>query len=335
MRKIQFGIFILAIIVTGIAPAHHSFSAFFDNDNVGDLKGEIIETFWVNPHTSFKIRDEKGDIWKIETAPVNRLQRLQLDGSISVGDVVTFSGAFSRLGRKEMLATNVTYASGIEVLLDPGFAGRLGLLDRVPPNEKKEAITNGDEPPGIYRVWTRFLGPNDQDPEREFTAAALDAREAWDPVIDDPALRCVAPGMPVVMDTPFPIAFEEGEGQILLQIEQWDGRRTIHMDGNINPNSQPSSLMGTSTGKWEGRTLIVNTVNINWPYVDEFGTPKSDEFSMVERITFSEDNRQMLWEATSSDPATYVGQAFLGRAGYEWLPGVEIKPYNCTLADSN
>ena len=139
--------------------------------------------------------------------------------------------------------------------------------------------------------------------------------------------------MPVVMDTPFPIAFQEGEGQILIQIEQWDGRRTIQMDSNFNPNTQPTSLMGTSIGRWEGLTLIIETSNISWPYVDEFGTPKSEDFTMVERITFDEDNRQMTWEATSSDPTTYEGQAFLGRAGYEWIPGEEIKPYNCMLAD--
>ncbi len=54
---------------------------------------------------------------------------------------------------------------------------------------------------------------------------------------------------------------------------------------------------------------------------------------MVERISYNEDNRQMSWEATFSDPATYEGQAFLGRAGYKWLLGEEIKPYNCTLAN--
>jgi hypothetical protein len=333
VRLIRVSFFFLAAITSGAASAHHSFSAFFDNDNVGDIQGEIVETSWVNPHTSFKIRSESGEIWKIETAPVNRLQRLALDGTISVGDRVTFSGAFSRLGRNEMLATNMTYANGKEVLLDPGFAGRLGLLDRVSPNDQPNTKISGDEPQGIYRVWTRDRGPNDQDPVRSFTAAALAAREAWDPVVDDPALNCIAPGMPVIMDTPFPIAFEEGVGQIQIQIEQWDGRRIVHMDSNFNPNSQPSSLMGTSIGRWEGRALVIETSNMSWPYVDEFGTPKSENLTIVERITFNEDNHQMTWEATSSDPTAYEGQAFLGRAGYKWVPGEEIKPYNCTLAD--
>ena len=326
-------VFILAAFSSGAVLAHHAFSAFYDTDNVGDIEGEIVETFLINPHAGYRIRTDDGEIWNIETAPINRLQRLGLADAVTVGDRVIFSGAFSRLGRNEVLATNMTMPNGQEVLLDPGFANRLGLADRVARGggDEPQAVVEGDEPEGIYRVWSRARGPNDLDPERTFTAAALAAREAWDPIVDDPALRCIAPGMPVAMDTPFPFALEEGDGRILIQIEQWDARRSIHMGTDLDPQAQPDSLMGYSVGRWEGRTLVVETSNISWPYVDEFGTPKSDDYTIVERFTFSEDNRAMTWEATANDPYTYEGPAFLGSAGYEWVPGEEIKPYNCSL----
>jgi len=332
---IRLGLFLLAVFGPTSVFSHHAFSAFYDTDNVGDIEGELIETFWINPHAGFRIRTDDGEVWNIETAPVNRLQRLGLADAIAVGDRVTFFGAFSRLGRNEVLATNAILPNGQEVLLDPGFANRLGLADRVTSGggggTDPIAVGADNEPEGIYRVWSRARGPNDQDPERTFSAVALAARNAWDPVIDDPALRCIAPGMPVAMDTPFPMAFEQGDGRIILRIEQWDGSRSIHMDSDLDPQAQPDSLMGYSVGRWEGRTLVVETSNINWPYVDEFGTPKSDAFTMVERFTFSEDSRQMTWEATSNDPMTYEGPAFLGRAGYEWVAGEEIKPYDCSL----
>ncbi|MFL2547089.1 MAG: DUF6152 family protein [Candidatus Rariloculaceae bacterium] len=330
---IRAGVLFLAVFGSSAALAHHAFSAFYDTDNVGDIEGEIVELFLINPHAGYRLRTDDGEIWNIETAPINRLQRLGLHDAVAVGDRVTFSGAFSRLGRNEILATNMTLPNGQEVLLDPGFANRLGLGDRVTGggDAAPELVASGDEPEGIYRVWSRARGPNDLDPERTFTAAAMAAREAWDPVEDDPALRCIAPGMPVAMDTPFPFAFEEGDGRLLLRIEQWDGRRSIHMGTDLDPQAQPDSLMGYSVGRWEGRTLVVETSNISWPYVDEFGTPKSDEYSVVERFTFSEDSREMTWEATATDSATYEGEAYLGRAGYEWVPGEEIKPYNCSL----
>lgn len=324
-----------ACLLTGVASAHHAFSAFYDNDNVGDIEGEIIEIFLINPHAGYRIRTSDGEVWDIDTAPVNRLQRLGLDDAVSVGDRVIFSGAFSRLGRNEILATNVTLPNGEEVLLDPDFARRLGIADRVAAGasgNESVAVSAEDEPRGIYRVWSRARGPDDMDPERKFTDAAATAREAWDPVVDDPALKCIAPGMPVVMDTPFPLAFEEGEGQIILRIEQWDGLRTIHMGADMDANAQSESLMGFSVGRWEGRTLVVETSKSSWPYVDEFGTPKSDEYQLLERFSFSDSDRRMTWEATAMDPATYVGEAFLGRAGYEWIPGEEVKSYNCTIA---
>ena len=326
---------ILALCLASAASGHHAFSAFYDTDNIGDIRGELIEVFWVNPHTSFRIRTEDGEVWNVETAPVNRLQRIGLEGSVDVGDQVTFTGAFSRLGRNEILATNMTLPSGEEVLLDPGFARRLGLADRVAGNPGEpsgsEAAVETAQQEGIFRVWSRARSPDDRDPERTLTEAALAAVDAWDPVADDPALRCIAPGMPVAMDTPFPIAFEEGDGQILLRIEQWDGLRTIHMESVPAEEDPADSIMGHSVGRWEGQTLVVETTNISWPYVDEFGTPKSEDYALVERFTFSEDNSAMVWEATATDPATYTGPAFLGSVSYAWVPGEEIKPYDCTI----
>ena len=95
------------------------------------------------------------------------------------------------------------------------------------------------------------------------------------------------------------------------------------------------SLMGFSRGHWEGRTLVVETTNISWSYVDEFGTPKSDDYRIVERFSFADDYRSMTWEATATDPMTYEGPAFLGRAGYEWVAGEVLKPYNCTIANES
>jgi len=331
---IRTSILVWLAFFSSAAIGHHSFGAFFDADNVGEVEGELIAVFWVNPHTTFTVLADSGETWNVETAPVNRLQRVGLANSVNVGDRVGFYGALSRLGKNEILAIDMTLPSGEAVLLDPGLTGRFGLQSRVAeaPSAEVPVDISAEQPDGIFRVWSRARGPNDLDPERTFTAAALAARDAWDPVVDDPALRCVEPGMPVVMDTPFPLAFEEGDGRIILRIEQWDGVRSIHMGGGLNPQAQPGSLMGYSVGRWDDQTLIVETTNISWPYVDEFGTPKSDDFTMVERFAFSEDNREMTWEATVDDPTTYDRAAFLGRAGYEWVPGEVIKPYDCTIA---
>jgi len=124
---VRAGISVLLASFSSVAMAHHSFGAFFDVDNVGEIEGELIEVFWVNPHTTFTVRTDDGETWTIETAPVNRLQRLGLANTVDVGDRVGFYGAMSRLGRNEILAINMTMPGGDEVLLDPGLTGRFVL----------------------------------------------------------------------------------------------------------------------------------------------------------------------------------------------------------------
>ena len=57
------------------------------------------------------------------------------------------------------------------------------------------------------------------EPDLPFTEFALAARADWDPLVDDPALRCEPPGMPAMMFSPYPIQFVDRGDTILLQLE--------------------------------------------------------------------------------------------------------------------
>ena len=68
----------------------------------------------------------------------------------------------------------------------------------------EDAVAASSEARGIFRVWTVGRGGNEPGPEASFTVAALAGRAAYDPLTEDPALSCIAQGMPVLMDNPFP-----------------------------------------------------------------------------------------------------------------------------------
>ena len=51
--------------------------------------------------------------------------------------------------------------------------------------------------------------------------------------------------------------------------------------------------MGRSTGRWEGNTLVVQTRDIDWRYVDDVGTPHSKEVVINERCTLSEEGTDL------------------------------------------
>jgi hypothetical protein len=45
---------------------------------------------------------------------------------------------------------------------------------------------------------------------------------------------------------------------------EWDHQmRRIYTDGRKMPDGYPPSYMGYSTGKWDGDTLVVETVGLN------------------------------------------------------------------------
>ena len=66
---------------------------------------------------------------------------------------------------------------------------------------------------------------------------------------------------------------------------------------------------------------------------DVNGTPQSEDAVIVERFTLSEDDTRLEWEGTITDPANFVGPAVL-RMAWQWIPGEEIKPYQCALPET-
>lgn len=324
---------LLSFLLPCIANGHHAFSAFFDNNTIGTIQGRLTEVSWTNPHVRFQIRTDKNEIWEAETAPVNSLQRLGLNNIVNTGDQIVLIGALSRLGRKSMLAIVMKLPNGEEVVLEPRMNSQLELSISThspagnAPVPTASLSTNLDTDSGIFRTWVRTQANRNQD--LPLSETALAAREAWNPVTDDPALRCVPPGMPVTMDTPFPVAFTDNGAQIILSLEQWDARRVIYMEKAAFANGQSSSLQGYSLGTWQGNTLIIETSNINWPYFDEFGTPQTEAARITERFTLSGDQQTLVWQATMIDPVTFSGPADLGSVRYRADPNAEILPYNC------
>ena len=53
---------------------------------------------------------------------------------------------------------------------------------------------------------------------------------------------------------------------------------------------------------------------------------------IVERFTLSDDAQRMTWEATVTDPVNLIEPGVV-RQGYEWVPGEEIREFDCTLPD--
>jgi hypothetical protein len=88
--------------------------------------------------------------------------------------------------------------------------------------------------------------------------------------------------------------------------------------------------MGHSVGRFEGSTLVVDTDRIDYPYFDDLGTPQSADMKVRERFTLLPAERRLTWEAEIVDPQTFT-ETVVMRIEWRWIPGHEIKPFDCAL----
>ena len=142
-----------------------------------------------------------------------------------------------------------------------------------------------------------------------YTEAATAARAQWD-AVDNPIVRCEPAGLPNPMFHPQPILFEQAGDDIRLHHAYFDTRRTIHMDETLDAADQPASRLGFSKGHWEdGRTLVIETSRIDYPYFDNRGTIQGPDIAITERYTLSEDQTGLTLQLTIVDPVALTAPA--------------------------
>jgi hypothetical protein len=105
--------------------------------------------------------------------------------------------------------------------------------------------------------------------------------------------------------------------------------RQFFMDGRPHPPDPTPGFYGHSIGKWEGDTLVVDTVGLNdkW-WFDTRGTPHTEQLHLIERWTrtnFTTLRRVITVDdpGTFSKPFDYEMTARLSK------PGSEIMEYFC------
>lgn len=117
----------------------------------------------------------------------------------------------------------------------------------------------------------------------------------------------------------------------LVLYEMHHDYRVIAMDGRPPLKANVGGLWrGSSRGRWEGDTLIVETQGFNGKsYVDMQFVPMSADARLVERFTRVADDI-MLFEATITDPKLYTQSwTMVGPLRREAQPNFEILESAC------
>lgn len=325
------------LAMTPIAVTGHHSNAEYDFTVFEELEGEVVAVSWKNPHVRLTLRSpnagDRSEIWNLEAQDVNSLGRRGLGPDlIQVGDIVTVAGNPSRRRERALFVTNVLLPNGTEIRArgqtEPRWsAEHIGFATVV----IGEVQATAERTTGLFRVWMNNFSQGYAS-ELPLTPAVREAQASWDP--DSNLIRkCVVPGMPgaMRMSSFHPIDFVEQGGNIIIRNESFDIVRTIHMQSDGQRVVPPPSALGYSVGRWEGGTLVIRTTEIAWPYFDQIGSiPQTEAVEIIERFSVDDENNQLLYDVTVSDPAVFT-EPVSAHWVLEWRPDLVVEPYECTL----
>ena len=332
---------VLFLLVPFDLSAHHA--GLYDENAILDLEGRIVAVSWRNPHVRIALDVAADDgtttRWELEGTSVNALERWSLAPTdLPIGGTLVARGPTSRGSVHAIVGARVIVNGGAPISLFPVIASRLGIVETgIEGNFPAPEVTSGHtvQANGIFRVWTPRRQPHSDPATLPLTARAREIAASYDPLADDPALACMPPGMPAMLATPYPIEFVDRGDHIVMRLEEWGAMRTIHLSPGRGPAVQEPSPYGVSFGRWErnGATLAVFTLYIDYPYLDDHGTPQSGAVTVLERYTPSVDGNRLDWELTITDSAMLT-EPVVQRGHMDWEPGESVKAFDCLLAPS-
>jgi hypothetical protein len=145
---------------------------------------------------------------------------------------------------------------------------------------------------------------------------------------DDPERLCLPDG--AVRINPLPYKIVQGPKMVVLL---WEGNthsyRRFFLDGRSHSlDIEPDSYTGQSIGKWDGDTLVVDTVGFNdKTWLDATGKPHSDAMHLIERYK-RPDLGHLNVELTVEDPKAFTKPYVFTRT-FTLAPGWELQEYVC------
>ena len=151
---------------------------------------------------------------------------------------------------------------------------------------------------------------------------------------DEPYLYCTPMGVPRV--NPYPWRFVQaytapGPTHIFVLHENGDagGHRQIFMDGRSHPADPIPTWWGHSIGRWEGDTLVVDTVGYNDKFwFDSRGTPHTEQLHTIERWTRI-NYGTLTDDFTLDDPGAFSRPVQLKFSARALPPGEELMEFIC------
>jgi hypothetical protein len=170
-----------------------------------------------------------------------------------------------------------------EVTYEP-IAGEPGgnPIERVwTPGPDIEEIVSGNYDNPILQPWAREIVKRNTDSE----IALVHVHEADD--------LCFPVGIPQIINLREPVQFIQTKDRVHIVYQRDHLVRRVYLNQKHSASVTPS-WFGESVGRYEGDTLIIDTIGLKahpMSVVDNYGTPHTDQLHVVERYRVINDEK--------------------------------------------
>jgi hypothetical protein len=164
-------------------------------------------------------------------------------------------------------------------------------------------------------------------------AAKAEAQARRPRTEDNQTANCLPPGVPGIMGQPYPIEILLTPGKVTIVIEAYTQVRHIYTDGRGLPADPNPTFFGTSVGRWEEDTLVVETVGLA-EVARGIPFPYSDQVKIRERFRLADPDNLTI-ETVITDPKALAAPYSAGTRNYRRYRNWTIAEYICQENNRN
>ena len=224
------------------------------------------------------------------------------------------------------------------VVLTALLFASLPLLAQTPPDS---------QPPNMTGSWVPFGGGRGADPKlapppagpivlKAEYAKAYEARRIADAEATkrgeppaSAAVLCSPYGMPRMMAVAsYPVEILQTAGQVTIITEAFSEVRRVYMNEPQQPIDEvPPGYYGHSVGRWEGDTLVIDTVGIKESVPGYSNTPHSSQMRITDRMRLI--TPDVLHDQITIDDPVVLDKPIVYTLAYRRMPGYKMVEFIC------
>jgi hypothetical protein len=135
-----------------------------------------------------------------------------------------------------------------------------------------------------------------------------------------------------IITGPLPVEILQTADRVTLLYENDHEVRRVFMDGRGHPKDLDPTTMGHSIGRWEGATLVIDTVGLREGWFRPEGVPYTGKAHVIEQLTLDKGGDKIRVTLTLEDPEYYAKPVEVTRE-FKRMQGGEILEDLCVVSE--